>query len=101
VKLFKKPDSSFYWYDFTVRGERFRGSTKESSQTRAAKIAGLKFAEAMEGTNPLPRKAPTLREFSQEFLKCPYSLKVVQMSAWRIKSLITGTGALVVPSHDR
>jgi integrase len=69
VKLFKKPDSTFYWYDFTVRGERFRGSTKEASQARAAKIAGLKFAEAMEGSNPLPRKAPSLSEFSQEFLK--------------------------------
>jgi hypothetical protein len=61
LKLFKKPDSTFYWYDFTVRGERFRGSTKEASQARAAKIAGLKFAEAMEGSNPLTEKSSVLK----------------------------------------
>jgi integrase len=69
VKLFKKPDSIFYWYDFAVRGERFRGSTKESNENRAAKIAGLKFAAALEGSNPLDRKAPTLREYSTKFLE--------------------------------
>jgi hypothetical protein len=90
VKLFKKPDSSFYWYDFTVRGKRFRGSTKESSQARAAKIAGLKFAEAMEGSNPLPRKTPALREFSQEFLKwvaearLEGKTKIYYRSGWRL-----------------
>jgi YHS domain-containing protein len=33
VKLFKKPNSKFYWYDFTVRGRRYRGSTQETGQT--------------------------------------------------------------------
>jgi len=69
VKLFKKSDSAFYWYDFTVRGERFRGSTKEVNEARAAKIAGLRFAEAVEGNDPLPKKTPLLSEFSREFLK--------------------------------
>jgi hypothetical protein len=27
VKLFRKNKSTYYWYDFTVRGERYRGST--------------------------------------------------------------------------
>ncbi len=92
MKLFKKPDSIFYWYDFTVRGERFRGSTKESSQARAAKIAGLKYAEAMQGTDPLPRKAPLLREFSREFLKWvaearrEEKTKIYYRSGWRLLS---------------
>jgi hypothetical protein len=30
VKLFKKPKSKFYWYDFTVRGRRYRASTQET-----------------------------------------------------------------------
>ncbi len=68
MKLFKKSDSSFYWYDFTVRGERYRGSTKETNETRAAKIAGLKLAAALEGRDPLDRKTPTLREYSKKFL---------------------------------
>jgi integrase len=92
VKLFKKPDSTFYWYDFTVRGERFRGSTKESNETRAAKIAGLKLAEAMEGTDPLPRRAPALKEFSREFLKWvnearrEEKTKIYYRSGWRLLS---------------
>ena len=32
MKLFKKSKSHFYWYDsLTVRGQRYRGSTKESN----------------------------------------------------------------------
>lgn len=69
MKLFKKPRSSFYWYDFTVRGQRYRGSTGETKAARASKIAGLKLAAALEGTNPLDRKAPTLREYSTKFLE--------------------------------
>jgi integrase len=68
VKLFRKPKSRFYWYDFTVRGQRYRGSTQETKAARAAKLAGLKLAQAVEGTDPLPRKAPVLVEFSRRFL---------------------------------
>jgi hypothetical protein len=39
VEVFLKPKSKYYWCDFAVRGERFRGSTKESNETRAQKIA--------------------------------------------------------------
>lgn len=46
MKLFKKPNSRYFWFDFTVRGKRFRGSTKETAENRAAKIAALKFADA-------------------------------------------------------
>lgn len=69
MKLFKKPDSAFYWYDFTVRGERYRGSTRETKPARAGKIAGLKLSAALEGSDPLDRKAPTLREYSTKFLE--------------------------------
>src|SRR3974390_3335010 len=46
VKLFKTPKSKFYWYDFTVRGRRYRASTQETKAARAGKIAGLKLAAA-------------------------------------------------------
>lgn len=68
MKLFKKKKSQFYWYDFTVRGERYRGSTEETNAARAGKIAGLKLAAALDGSDPLDRKAPTLREYSTKFL---------------------------------
>ena len=54
VKLFRKPNSKFYWYDFTVRGRRYRGSTQETKSARAAKAASLKLASVIEGTDPLP-----------------------------------------------
>jgi len=69
VKLFKKRRSSFYWFDFAVRGQRYRGSTQETNYTRAGKIAALKLAKALEGDDPLPKKLPTLGEFSGEFLQ--------------------------------
>ncbi len=68
MKLFKKNNSQFWWYDFTVRGQPYRGSTGEINKTRASKIAGLKLAAAVQGSDPLDRKAPTLREYSKQFL---------------------------------
>lgn len=69
MKLFKKRKSSFYWFDFTVRGQRYRGSTQQTNQTRAAKIAALKLGRALEGDDPLPKKLPALSEFSKDFLQ--------------------------------
>lgn len=92
MKLFKKKRSKFYWYDFMVRGERYRGSTKEANETRAAKIAGLKLAQAIEGTDPLPRKAPRLREFSKNFLnwvdeaRREEKTKIYYRDGWRLLS---------------
>ena len=92
MKLFKKSDSLFYWYDFTVRGERYRGSTKETKETRAAKIAGLKLAEVTAGIDPLPRKTPVLREFSRDFLKWvdearrEEKTKIYYRDGWRLLS---------------
>lgn len=68
MKLFKKSKSKFYWYDFTMRGRRYRGSTQETKADRASKVAGLKLAYVMEGTDPLPKKPSTLAEFSERFL---------------------------------
>lgn len=69
MQLYEKDNSKYWWYDFTVRGKRFRGSTKETNENRASKIASLKFADACERGDPLPRKAPTLREAGTRFLQ--------------------------------
>ena len=69
MELFLKSKSKFYWYDFTVRGERYRGSTKETNETRAEKVAALKLAAAIEGSDPLDKKPPTLRKYSVDFLE--------------------------------
>ena len=69
VRLFRKKMSEYYWYDFTVRGERHRGSTKETNETRAQKTATLKLAAAIKGSDPLDSKPPTLREYANDFLQ--------------------------------
>ena len=69
VELFRKNKSKYYWYDFTVRGERYCGSTKETNQTRAQKAAALKLVATIKGSDPLDRKPPTLREYSKDFLQ--------------------------------
>src|ERR1700738_3495819 len=69
VKLFKKSKSKYYWYDFTVRGERYRGSTKEANETRAQKAAALKLAGVIKGGDSLRRKHPALRQFGNDFLR--------------------------------
>ena len=56
MKLFKNPKSRFYWYDFTVRGHRYRASTQETKSVRAQQTASLKLASVMERTDPLPTK---------------------------------------------
>jgi site-specific recombinase XerD len=68
VKLFRKPNTKFYWYDFTVRGSRYRGSTQETKPGRALQVASLKLASVIESTDPLPTRPAVLREFADRFL---------------------------------
>ena len=67
VKPFGKPNSKFYWYDFTVRGRRYRALTQETKSVRALQIASLKLASVIERTDPLPTKAAVLQEFADRF----------------------------------
>ena len=98
MKLFRKKNSKFFWYDFAVRGQRYRGSTQEKNATRASKIAGLKLAQAMEGSDPLDRKAPVLRQFSQRFLewvtnsKLELKSRLYYVNGWRLLSETQITG---------
>ena len=69
MELFRKNKSKYYWYDFKVRGERYRGSTKETNETRAQKASALKLAAIIRGSDPLDKKPPTLREYSKGFLQ--------------------------------
>lgn len=90
MEVFEKKDSKFYWYDFTVAGKRYRGSTKETNRTRAEKVAALKLTQVLEGKDPLPRKTPTLSEFSVRFLdgvknsRLATKTKVYYQSGWRL-----------------
>ena len=90
MELLRKKGSKFYWYDFTVAGRRYRGSTKESNRNRAGSIAAIKLAQVTEGKDPLLRKAPRLVEFSQRFLEWVKGAKLESKSrayyrdGWRL-----------------
>jgi len=68
VNLFKRPDHPYWWYDFTVRGERFRGSTKETRKTAAFGKAAALLATVAEGTSQTNKKAPILSVFAERFI---------------------------------
>ena len=68
MKLFKKSKSRFYWFDFTVRGRRYRGSTGETKAVRATKVSSMKLVQALEHGDLIPTKSRVLAEFSQRFL---------------------------------
>ena len=67
MKLFRKAKSKFYWFDFTVRGQRYRGSTGETRAVSAAKVASMKLAQALEHGDLFSTKPTVLAEFSQRF----------------------------------
>jgi integrase len=98
VKLFRKPKSKFYWYDFTVRGHRYRGSTQETKAVPASKIAGLKLAQAIEDSDQLPTKPTSLSEFSQRFFtwvegaRLEDKTKRYYRNGWRLLTLIAAAG---------
>lgn len=50
MRIFERPGSPFWWYDFTVAGRRYRGSTGETNE-RKAKIAA---AENLAAAKRLP-----------------------------------------------
>lgn len=68
MKLFRKANSKFYWYDFTVRGQRYRGSTQENQGGQSSEGSGSQTCTSCGRTDPLPNKASTLGEFSERFL---------------------------------
>jgi site-specific recombinase XerD len=90
VKLFKKDNSKFYWYDFTVRGRRYRGSTQETRLVRAQNVASLRLASVIANTHPLPSKPPVLGNFADRFLdwvnnsKLEEKTRTFYRNGWRL-----------------
>jgi integrase len=90
VELYKRPGHPYWWYDFTVRGERFRGSTKKTSKTAAAETVALLLASVVEGKTQIGKKAPVLSQFVQRFLSYVDNAKLAEKSksylrnGWRL-----------------
>jgi integrase len=70
MSLYRPPRSKFYWYSLVIDGKRVRKSTKQTTKYLATQIENDALTEARaKGVDALNRKAPTLAEFSTEFLK--------------------------------
>src|SRR5580693_574400 len=65
--LYRRGD--VWHYDFTVAGRRQRGTTRESSESRARKVESKLIAQAEQrGTSAVLRRAPLLSDFAPRFL---------------------------------
>ena len=108
MELYEKGDSKFLWFDFTVAGKRYRGSTKETNPKRAEAIAAIKLAKVLEGNAPLPKRAPVLRVFSERFLSWVENAKLEPKSkdyykdGWRLlaETQIAGMRLDVITNDD-
>jgi integrase len=59
----------YFHYDFTVAGKRFRGSTRQTSESRARKVESKLIAKAEQsGPSAVLRRAPLLSVFGSRFL---------------------------------
>jgi hypothetical protein len=87
VELFRRKNSHCWWYDFTVRGQRFRGSTKERSKTAAQAKAARLLTDIAESRNlHCVKKAPVLSEFADRFLAYLANAKLAENSKAYLKS---------------
>ena len=98
MKLYRKKNSQYYWADFVVAGKRYRISTKETQKTRAEAIAALKLSQAVDGNDPLPKKAGALRDLSRRFLEWADTSRLADKSktyyhdGWRLLSVTDVAG---------
>jgi len=46
LALYRRKDSDVFWYDFSVGGRRFRGSTQEGVLARARQVEAILINEA-------------------------------------------------------
>jgi integrase len=90
VNLFRRSGHPYWWYDFTVRGERFRGSTKETRKTAAFGKAATLLAAIAEGKSQTNKKAPVLSAFVVRFMSYVDNAKLADKSksylrnGWRL-----------------
>ncbi len=69
MALYRRKDSDVFWYDFSVGGRRFRGSTQEGVLARARQVESILINEAKRrGRLVAQTKIPLLREYAARFL---------------------------------
>lgn len=68
MALYRRKNSSVFWYDFTEAGIRYRGSTKEKTFSRARSVESELITKARNRQlSPIAKKTPMFREFAETF----------------------------------
>ena len=71
MRLYDKPGRPHKYYDFILKGTRYRGSTGETT-LKAAMKAATDYRDQLAADDPATKrtgKVPTLRQFSQTYLE--------------------------------
>ena len=67
MDLYKRERSKYWIADFTVNGQRFRKSTKQTTKARASEVAAEFLRQAQRNEAPVRKgQALTLRQFAEE-----------------------------------
>jgi integrase len=70
MSVYKRPDSEYYWFKFSYKGTFYQRSAKVKNKREAETIEAAFRTLLANGSVGLedPTPAPTLREFSQQFI---------------------------------
>jgi integrase len=68
--IYQRPGSPYWFYDFTLDGQRHRGSTKQKTKSAAREYESELLAQLkQDGPTALRKRVPSLREFEKVFRK--------------------------------
>jgi integrase len=65
--IFQRSGSPYWWYDFTVDGQRQRGSTKQTTRSAARQYEAELISRAEEGPRSLRKRIPYFRDYVPVF----------------------------------
>lgn len=86
--LSKRPDSPFWWYDITVKGNRLRGSTETPSRADAEKIAAKIRSDALLGLLVDKKKEITIDDaFGRYWLTHAHELPSAEVTDWHLETI--------------
>jgi integrase len=95
MSLFKRPNSSYWWYEFIFQGVRYQRSTRLTNKTAAARVEAVHRAQLAQSRAGIVERqpAPLLKHFAPQFLesvklerkpnthRC-YSISVKKLALW-------------------
>ncbi len=72
MRIYKRPNSPYWWYDFTVAEARHRASTLRDVKSDARKVAEEAFRRALDASQLGVREVATLEHVIDRYLDDPH-----------------------------